>query len=88
MKLKPRKIFQKRDDKAETVTPQAGGIAEIFFKIGGYFGGFRKVLIRKGDGEAVVCAYHTEWGNGADFCSIKQFSDDDWGQMIHFLLDE
>jgi hypothetical protein len=37
-------------------------IKEIFFKIGGYFGGFHKLLIRTGEQGIAVCAYHTEWG--------------------------
>lgn len=63
-------------------------ITEIFFKIGGYFGGFHKLLIRTGEQGTAVCAYHTEWGHEADSFSVKPFSDDDLKSIYLFLTEK
>ena len=66
--------------------PSQKTVKEIFFKIGGYFGGFHKVLIRETDLEHFICAYHTEWGHDADSCSIKPFGRDAWNSLLRYLF--
>ena len=63
-------------------------VTEIFFMIGGYFGGFHNLLIRKGEQGTAVCAYHTEWGNEADSFSVKPFGDDELKNLFLFLTEK
>ena len=63
-------------------------VTEIFFKIGGYFGGFQKLLIRVGEQGAAVCAYHTEWRCEADSCAVKPISDDELEELFLFLTEK
>ena len=65
--------------------PVRDGVVQIFFSIGGYFGGFHKVLLKKEGSSKAVCAFHNEWGEAADECAVRMLREKDWDQIVGFL---
>ena len=68
--------------------PAREGVVQIFFSIGGYFGGFHKVLLKKRGSDNAVCAFHNEWGEAADECAVRTLQEKDWDQVLGFLYDK